>query len=129
MRSFISLSLVLTIFDSHVNALSFPFDVRFAEPAPSITRREVSPIRNIGNAQYVSNVTVAGVTLPVLLDTGRCAGAIVLWRTPLDGQPKFRFMGQLSWNNTIVKHERYGDSYHVIIRCWESSRYTMSSMY
>lgn len=73
MRSLITLSLVLTIFDSHVNALSFPFDVRFAEPASSIARREISPIRNIGNAQYVSNVTVAGVTLPVLLDTGRCA--------------------------------------------------------
>ena len=30
------------------------------------------PISNTGNAQYISNITLGGVTARVLLDTGRC---------------------------------------------------------
>jgi len=73
MRSLIPLSLLLTIFDTAVNALKFPFEVRFPHPTPSLSlnRRTPLPVRNIGNAQYVSNITLAGQTLPVLLDTGR----------------------------------------------------------
>ncbi|KIM43280.1 hypothetical protein M413DRAFT_444096 [Hebeloma cylindrosporum] len=72
MRSLIPLSLLLTIFDPAVNALKFPFEVRFPHPTPSssLNRRSPLPVRNIGNAQYVSNITLAGQTLPVLLDTG-----------------------------------------------------------
>ncbi|KAF9483493.1 aspartic peptidase A1 [Pholiota conissans] len=71
MRSLIPLSLLLTIFDYPVYGLIFPFDVRFAGDATtSLTRRSSAPLRNIGNAQYVGNISVAGTTLPVLLDTG-----------------------------------------------------------
>ncbi|KAF8903100.1 aspartic peptidase domain-containing protein [Gymnopilus junonius] len=72
MRSLIPLSLLLTIFDTPVHAIVFPFHVRFGNPSPSsaLQRRSPVPIKDIGNAQYVSNLTIAGVTLPVLLDTG-----------------------------------------------------------
>ncbi|KDR82582.1 hypothetical protein GALMADRAFT_237974 [Galerina marginata CBS 339.88] len=71
MRSLIPLSLLLTIFYAPVHGLTFPFHVRFSDPTSSpLTRRSPIPIGNIGNAQYVSNITVAGVSLPVLLDTG-----------------------------------------------------------
>lgn len=73
MRSLIPLSLLLTIFDYPVYGLVFPFDIRFAGDATSsLTRRSSAPLRDIGNAQYVGNISVAGVTVPVLLDTGRC---------------------------------------------------------
>ncbi|KAF8195465.1 aspartic peptidase A1 [Pholiota molesta] len=71
MRSLIPLSLLLTIFDCPVYGLVFPFDIRFAGDATSsLTRRSSTPLRNIGNAQYVGNISVASVTVPVLLDTG-----------------------------------------------------------
>ena len=75
MRSLIPLSLLLTIFDTPVHGIVFPFHVKFGNPSPSsgLQRRSPITVNNIGNAQYVSNLTVAGVTLPVLLDTGRCA--------------------------------------------------------
>ncbi|CAA7262971.1 unnamed protein product [Cyclocybe aegerita] len=71
MRSLIPLSLLLTVLDTPVHAAVFPFTVRFGHPAPSsLHRRAPVPIGNTGNAQYVSNITIGGVTLPVLLDTG-----------------------------------------------------------
>lgn len=71
MRSLIPLSLLLTIFDTPVNALTFPFEVRLVNPpSSSLNRRNPVPVQNIGNAQYVSNITLAGQTLSVLLDTG-----------------------------------------------------------
>lgn len=75
MRSLIPLSLLLTIFDTPVHGIVFPFNVQFRNPNPpsALQRRSPIPINDIGNAQYVSNITVAGVTLPVLLDTGRLA--------------------------------------------------------
>lgn len=65
------LSLLLLVFS--VNAIIVPFKVRFSNGAPhtSLNRRTPTLISNIGNAQYVSNITLGGVTVPVLLDTGR----------------------------------------------------------
>lgn len=71
MRSLIPLSLLLTVFDTPVHGIVFPFHVRFSNPNSSpLQRRSPIPVSDIGNAQYVSNITVAGVKLPVLLDTG-----------------------------------------------------------
>lgn len=33
------------------------------------------PVSNTHNAQYISNITLGGVEVPVLLDTGRCERA------------------------------------------------------
>lgn len=72
MRSLIPLSLLLTVFDLSVHAFVFPFHVHIGGVNPnSLSRRAPLPIRNIGNAQYVSNITLAGQQLQVLLDTGR----------------------------------------------------------
>ncbi|KAF8158194.1 aspartic peptidase A1 [Crassisporium funariophilum] len=71
MRSLIPLSLLIAVFDSPVQAAIFPFHVRIGHPTPSsLKRRDNLPIHNTGNAQYVSNITLGGVELPVLLDTG-----------------------------------------------------------
>jgi hypothetical protein len=73
MHSLIPLSLLFTIVHS-VNAFIVPFEVQTGNsvsPATSFRRRGVVPVGNTGNAQYVSNITLGGSTLKVLLDTGR----------------------------------------------------------
>ncbi|PPR00432.1 hypothetical protein CVT24_004493 [Panaeolus cyanescens] len=69
MLSLISIPLLLSI---HVNALIAPFHVHVGrKPTQSrIQSRAPVPISNTGNAQYVSNVTIGAVDIPVLLDTG-----------------------------------------------------------
>jgi len=61
--------LSLVLFIASVDAIRVPIETRFSNA--SLTRRIPSPVSNTGNAQYVSNITLGGVTLPVLLDTGR----------------------------------------------------------
>jgi len=70
MHSLIPLSLLFTVFHPLVNAVILPFKVRFDNDLSSLRRRDPIPIGNTGNAQYVSNITIGGTTLPVLLDTG-----------------------------------------------------------
>lgn len=73
MLSLISIPFILSLLhDVHVNALIAPFTVNVGNPpSPSrIQRRAPIPISNTGNAQYVSNITIGGVDIPVLLDTG-----------------------------------------------------------
>lgn len=55
-----------------VDAIKIPFTVRHlsARDPPSTTKRNI-PIINTSNAQYSSNMTIQGVELPILLDTGR----------------------------------------------------------
>jgi len=72
MHSLIPLSFILTIF-SLVDALIFPFEVRSAsQPSSKLVRRANStiPISNNGNAEYFANITLAGQTVRVMLDTG-----------------------------------------------------------
>lgn len=72
MRSLIPLTLLIAVFHTPVRAVIFPVNIQVnRNPSPSLSRRTPVPIGNIGNAQYVSNITLAGVQLPVLLDTGR----------------------------------------------------------
>ncbi|KAJ6585305.1 acid protease [Mycena capillaripes] len=70
MHSLIPLSLFLTVLDV-VHALKVPFQVRTSTstPAHRLGRRSV-PISNNGNAAYISNLTLAGTTVSVILDTG-----------------------------------------------------------
>ncbi|KAJ6584096.1 aspartic peptidase A1 [Mycena vulgaris] len=70
MRSLISLSLILTVLNV-VHAVKLPFYVRTSSstPAHRLGRRTV-PIANNGNAEYMSNITIAGTTVSVILDTG-----------------------------------------------------------
>ncbi|KIK01896.1 hypothetical protein K443DRAFT_678040 [Laccaria amethystina LaAM-08-1] len=71
MRSLIPLTLLIAVFHTPVHAVIFPVHIQVnRNPSPSLSRRSPVPIGNIGNAQYVSNITLAGVQLPVLLDTG-----------------------------------------------------------
>ncbi|KAK7028845.1 hypothetical protein VNI00_014858 [Paramarasmius palmivorus] len=77
MHSFIPLSLLLITLDFSLHALAvkIPFRVLptdYPTTNPRLARRGSStvPLQNIGNAQYVANITLAGVDLPVLLDTG-----------------------------------------------------------
>ncbi|TFK40750.1 aspartic peptidase A1 [Crucibulum laeve] len=72
MRSLIPLSLLLAVLDTPVYGLRVPFEVRIVDaPSTSLARRATPiPISNTGNAQYISNVTLGGTTLPLLLDTG-----------------------------------------------------------
>ncbi|KAJ7673535.1 aspartic peptidase domain-containing protein [Mycena rosella] len=70
MHFLIPLSLILTVLDV-VHAVKLPFHVRTSSstPAHRIGRRAV-PIANNGNAEYISNITLAGTTVSVILDTG-----------------------------------------------------------
>ncbi|KAJ7451632.1 aspartic peptidase A1 [Mycena latifolia] len=70
MHSLIPLSLILTFLDV-VYAVKLPFQVRTSSttPARRVGRRAV-PISNNGNAEYISNITLAGTNVSVILDTG-----------------------------------------------------------
>ncbi|KAF9013318.1 aspartic peptidase A1 [Cyathus striatus] len=74
MPSLIPLSLLLLLFQSSVHAVRVPFQIRATHIRTSTTqlakRASPIPISNTGNAQYVSNITLGGIELPVLLDTG-----------------------------------------------------------
>jgi len=71
MRSFLPISLLAWL-NTPVYGVILPFYVRFKDEPSTLQRRGPSaiPISNTGNAQYLSNITVSGVQLPVLLDTG-----------------------------------------------------------
>ncbi|KAJ7029306.1 aspartic peptidase A1 [Mycena alexandri] len=51
------------------DAFSFPFTVRTTS-TPRLTRRGGIPISNNGNAAYITNMTIAGASVSVILDTG-----------------------------------------------------------
>jgi hypothetical protein len=81
MRSLIPLSLVLTLLDVYpAGAVSFPFNIHVKTPSNHLERRaNVSsqttsnnsiPIANSHNAEYISNITLGGQTIAVMLDTG-----------------------------------------------------------
>lgn len=82
MRSLISLSLLLTILDlsiNYVNAAIFPLHARSGPPLrPRGSASTVQNITSLGNVQYVTNITVAGVELSVSLDTGRFVKFILM---------------------------------------------------
>ncbi|KAJ7914476.1 aspartic peptidase A1 [Mycena leptocephala] len=70
MHSLIPLSLFLTVLDV-VHAVKLPFQVRTSTtPPPHRLGRRAVPIANNGNAAYISNLTLAGTTVSVILDTG-----------------------------------------------------------
>lgn len=53
-------------------ALLVPLEVRINNASPRrLGRRAPIPVANIGNAQYSANMTIGGVQVRVLLDTGR----------------------------------------------------------
>ena len=58
-----------------VHAVSFPFEVHHTpsrrSTGSSLEKRSNLPIKNIANSVYVSNITLGGQTVPVMLDTGR----------------------------------------------------------
>lgn len=71
MRSFIPLSLFLLLDLQLSEAVKLPFHVRYSQD--SLTRRANSSYINVANtfnAEYISNITLGGKTIPVLLDTG-----------------------------------------------------------
>ncbi|KAF9262852.1 acid protease [Marasmius fiardii PR-910] len=75
MRSFIPLSLLPILFDLSL-AVIIPFEVHLSSQ-PNVRNSRVMRrgpgtmgLDNIGNAQYVANITLGGVPMAVLLDTG-----------------------------------------------------------
>ncbi|KAJ6549499.1 aspartic peptidase domain-containing protein [Mycena sp. CBHHK59/15] len=71
MHSLIPLSLILAVFDA-VHAVKLPFYVRTTSTSTGtrkLGRRSVA-ISNNGNAEYISNITLGGTNIPVILDTG-----------------------------------------------------------
>lgn len=66
-----------------VNAAKVPFQVRTTNPfASSVSKRSlfrraptnpnaIIPVSNTHNAEYISNITLGGRQIPILLDTGR----------------------------------------------------------
>lgn len=72
MHSFIPFSLLFLVDLKLSEAARIPFDVRFTSYS-SLGRRATNatfPITNTFNAEYISNVTLGGRSIPVLLDTG-----------------------------------------------------------
>lgn len=90
------LSLLLLASDALVNAALFNFQVRTPAiadpPTPISSRRQLRPragssnsssngtipVLNTLNSEYISNITLGGRTIPVLLDTGRHATTFLL---------------------------------------------------
>jgi len=74
MRSLIPLSLTLILFDVYLaGAVTFPFHVNLQARA-NITGQTIGntsiAIANSNNAEYISNITLGGQTISVMLDTG-----------------------------------------------------------
>ncbi len=71
-RSLIPLSLLLAVFDSVAHAVKLPIDVRTTSQPRSLGRlaNTTIPVSNYGNAQYYSNITIAGQEVSVLQDPG-----------------------------------------------------------
>ncbi|KAF8650170.1 hypothetical protein AX16_005404 [Volvariella volvacea WC 439] len=97
MRSLLPLSLLLSV----STAVRIPFEVRVDNPSPrGLIRRAPAtiPISNTGNAQYVGNITIGGVEVEVLLDTGSSD----LWVHFPGPQPQATDMGkQVTLNYAI----------------------------
>ncbi|KAH8832319.1 aspartic peptidase A1 [Flagelloscypha sp. PMI_526] len=52
-------------------ALNIPFEIHHRGPSPRLARRGTNlPLNNIGNAQYVANMTIGDANVRLLLDTG-----------------------------------------------------------
>jgi len=69
--SLIPLSLLLNVYSAF--AVKFSFDARFVKHAGRLQgRASISgqPIANTHNAEYISNITLGGQNIPVMLDTG-----------------------------------------------------------
>lgn len=73
MHSFLPVSLVALLLSLSVHALKFNFRTRTVSERALATRsdKSVLPIHNTHNAEYISNITLGGRDIPVLLDTGR----------------------------------------------------------
>ncbi|KAJ3553823.1 hypothetical protein NP233_g12560 [Leucocoprinus birnbaumii] len=86
-----SLSFSIALFIVSVNAIRLPIDIVYSNDAPasSLVRRSPTAISNTGNAQYVSNITLGGVTVPVMLDTGSSD----LWASFPGSQPSVTNLG------------------------------------
>ncbi|KAG6856242.1 hypothetical protein H0H87_006175 [Tephrocybe sp. NHM501043] len=90
MRSLLPLALLLTIFDA-TYGIRVPFEVRTDVPPTHLARRAIDiGVKNIGNAQYIGNVTLGGVPARVLLDTGSSD----LWVSFPDAQPSSTDLGE-----------------------------------
>ncbi|KAJ8518401.1 hypothetical protein ONZ45_g4523 [Pleurotus djamor] len=78
MHLLLPLSLLLAVLDTahQIHAVKIPFQVRtLVGPSSTVDRlgRRATnnvPIKNIHNSQYVSNITIAGKDVALLLDTG-----------------------------------------------------------
>ncbi|KAK2459695.1 hypothetical protein APHAL10511_008340 [Amanita phalloides] len=73
MHSFIPLYLTILEFAAVTYALRVPFQVHISRASPRLPRlgrRSSIPVINTGNAQYSANMTIGGVQVRVLLDTG-----------------------------------------------------------
>ena len=72
-HSFIPLSLLLYVYS--VFAAKLSFEARSVKRTTSHLQRRASiagqAIANNHNAEYMSNITLGGRTIPVMLDTGR----------------------------------------------------------
>lgn len=73
MRSLVPLRLFLTVFTfaAITYALKVPIDVQISPNSKRLERRAPIPVVDTGNAQYSANITIGGVQVRVLLDTGR----------------------------------------------------------
>jgi hypothetical protein len=72
MRSLVPLRLFLPVFTftAITYALKVPIDV-LSPNSKGLERRAPIPVVDTGNAQYSANITIGGVQVRVLLDTGR----------------------------------------------------------
>ena len=70
--SLIPLSLLLHVYSAF--AIKFSFEARSVKRAGRLQGRATvssQPIANTHNAEYISNITLGGQTIAVMLDTGR----------------------------------------------------------
>jgi len=112
MHSLFRIQLSLLFFSQFIDALNLPFQINIRSLA---VKKRTVPISNTGNAQYVSNITVGDVQLPVLLDTGSSD----FWVNFQSGPPPTKDLGKsltLSYavgqahgnvNTAQVKFENY----------------------
>jgi hypothetical protein len=71
-HSFIPLSLLLHVYS--VFAAQLSFEARSVKRTSRLQRRASiagQAVTNNHNAEYISNITLGGRTIPVMLDTGR----------------------------------------------------------
>jgi hypothetical protein len=121
--SLVSLSFLFHVY--FVFALKFPFEARTVKRAGRLQGRASingQTITNTHNAEYISNITLGGRTIPVMLDTGRYVVCVSTSHNFDLTRRQLRFVG----HRVCPGFDRYWQVGDIVICCWTGCRFVQA---